>query len=295
MTIVVTTPTGHVGSRVVRLLLQAGVRPRVLVRDPARLDEETRERADVCQGDLTDAGFVREAVAGARSVFWVDPTPHTTADPVSVSLATAAPLVSAGRAGDVGRVVLLSSIGAEKRQGVGHIDALAGIEEELDAAGVDVLHLRCAYFFTNLLLDLDGLRRGVLSTAFDPGHRMPWVDPRDIGDVVAARLLNDGWRGRVVQAVHGPEDLTFEQVARMLTEALGRTVRLEPVSDDAVREALRTAGLPPSAVEGIVGMTAGSRGLVPEQPRDVLTTTPTRLAGWAHAELRPLLERQDGP
>ncbi|MEU3316707.1 NAD(P)H-binding protein [Streptomyces sp. NPDC006662] len=295
MTIVVTTPTGHVGSRVVRLLLQAGVRPRVLVRDPARLDEETRERADVCRGDLTDAGFVREAVAGARSVFWVDPTPHTTADPVSVSLATAAPLVSAARAGDVGRVVLLSSIGAEKRQGVGHIDALAGIEEELDATGVDVLHLRCAYFFTNLLLDLDGLRRGVLSTAFDPGHRMPWVDPRDIGDVVAARLLNDGWRGRVVQAVHGPEDLTFEQVARILTAALGRTVRLEPVSDDAVREALRTAGLPPSAVEGIVGMTAGSRGLVPERPRDVLTTTPTRLAGWAHAELRPLLERQDGP
>ncbi|MFF4498545.1 NAD(P)H-binding protein [Streptomyces sp. NPDC001546] len=295
MTIVVTTPTGHVGSRVVRLLLQAGVRPRVLVRDPARLDEETRERADVCQGDLADAGFVREAVAGARSVFWVDPTPHTTADPVSVSLATAAPLVSAARAGDVGRVVLLSSIGAEKRHGVGHIDALAGIEEELDATGVDVLHLRCAYFFTNLLLDLDGLRRGVLSTAFDPGHRMPWVDPRDIGDVVAARLLNDGWRGRVVQAVHGPEDLTFEQVARILTEALGRTVRLEPVGDDAVRKALRTAGLPPSAVEGIVGMTAGSRDLVPEQPRDVLTTTPTRLAGWAHAELRPLLEQQTGP
>ncbi|MET8297673.1 NAD(P)H-binding protein [Streptomyces sp. NPDC005180] len=295
MTIVVTTPTGHVGSRVVRLLLQAGVRPRVLVRDPARLGEETRERADVCQGDLTDAGFVREAVAGARSVFWVDPTPHTTADPVSVSLATAAPMVSAARAGDVGRVVLLSSIGAEKRHGVGHIDALAGIEEELDATGVDVLHLRCAYFFTNLLLDLDGLRRGVLSTAFDPGHRMPWVDPRDIGDVVAARLLNDGWRGRVVQAVHGPEDLTFEQVARILTEALGRSVRLEPVGDDAVRKALRTAGLPPSAVEGIVGMTAGSRDLVPEQPRDALTTTPTRLAGWAHAELRPLLEQQTGP
>ncbi|MGW2672403.1 NmrA family NAD(P)-binding protein [Streptomyces sp. NPDC001272] len=295
MTIVVTTPTGHVGSRVVRLLFQAGVRPRVLVRDPARLGEETRERADVCQGDLTDAGFVREAVAGVRSVFWVDPTPHTTADPVSVSLATAAPLVSAARAGDVGRVVLLSSIGAEKRHGVGHIDALAGIEEELDATGVDVLHLRCAYFFTNLLLDLDGLRRGVLSTAFDPGHRMPWVDPRDIGDVVAARLLNDGWRGRVVQAVHGPEDLTFEQVARILTEALGRSVRLEPVGDDAVRKALRTAGLPPSAVEGIVGMTAGSRDLVPEQPRDALTTTPTRLAGWAHAELRPLLEQQTGP
>ncbi|MGW2598799.1 NmrA family NAD(P)-binding protein [Streptomyces klenkii] len=289
MSIVVTTPTGHVGSRVVRLLLQAGVRPRVLVRDPARLDEATRERVEVRRGDLTDAGFVRDAVAGARSVFWVDPTPHTAPDPVETSLRTAAPLVEAARAGDVGRVVLLSSIGAEKRHGVGHIDALAGIEERLDATGADVLHLRCAYFFTNLLLDLEGLAQGVLTTAFDPDHPMPWADPRDIGDVVAARLLSEAWRGRVVQAVHGPEDLTFRQVAQILTEALGRPVRLNPVSDDAVRDTLRAAGLPPSAVEGLVGMAAGSRGLVPEQPRDLLTTTPTSLSGWAHARLRPLL------
>lgn len=294
MTIVVTTPTGHVGSRVVRLLLQAGVRPRVLVRDADRLDGETRERVEVRQGDLTDAGFVREAVAGAGNIFWVDPTPHTTADPVEVSLATAAPLVAAARAGDVGRVVLLSSVGAEKRHGVGHIDALGGIEAELDATGVDVLHLRCGYFFTNLLLDVEGLARGVLTTAFDPSRPMPWVDPRDIGDVVAARLLAGDWRGRVVQAVHGPEDLSFEQVAGILTEALGRAVRVEPVGDDAVRQALGAAGLPASAVEGIVGMAAGSRGLVPEQSRDVLTTTPTRLGGWAHAELRPVVEKADG-
>lgn len=186
--------------------------------------------------------------------------------------------------------MLLSSIGAEKRHGVGHIDALAGIEERLDATGADVLHLRCAYFFTNLLFDLEGLAQGVLTTAFDPDHPMPWADPRDIGDVVAARLLSDTWRGRVVQAVHGPEDLTFQQVARILTEALGRPIRLNHVSDDATRDALRAAGLPPSAVEGMVGMTAGSRDLVPEQARDLLTTTPTPLSGWAHAHLRPLLE-----
>ncbi|GHB58347.1 nucleotide-diphosphate-sugar epimerase [Streptomyces cirratus] len=290
MTIVVTTPTGHVGSRVVRLLLQAGVRPRVLVRDPGRLDEGTRARADVRRGDLTDAAFVRDAVAGARTVFWVDPTPHTARDPVGTSLETASPLVEAARAGDVERVALLSSIGAEKRHGVGHIDALAGIETALDATGTDVLHLRCAYFFTNLLLDLEGLSRGVLTTAFGPDRPMPWVDPRDVADVVAVRLLNDTWRGRVVQAVHGPQDLTFNQVALILTEALGRTVRLEPVGEDALRDSLRAAGLSAAAVEGIVGMSAGSRDLVPEQPRDLLTTTPTRLGEWARAELRPLLE-----
>ncbi|MEV5828897.1 NAD(P)H-binding protein [Spirillospora sp. NPDC052242] len=292
--IAVTTPTGRVGSRVVRLLLQAGVRPRVLVRDPGRLDGATRERVDVRRGDLTDAAFVRKAAAGARTVFWVDPTPHTSPDPIETSARTASGLVDAVRAGDVARVVLLSSVGAELRHGAGHIDGLARIEEALDATGADVLHLRCAYFFTNLLQDLDGLARGELTTAFDPDEPMPWVDPRDIGDVAAARLLNDAWRGRTVQAVHGPEDLSFAQVAEVLSGVLGRRVRLAAVRDDDVRAALGAAGLHPTAVEGIVGMAAGTRGLAPEQPRDVVTTTPTTLAAWAYTTLRPLVAAAAG-
>ncbi|MFE9568661.1 NmrA family NAD(P)-binding protein [Streptomyces sp. NPDC006692] len=289
MTIVVTTPTGHVGSRVVRLLIQAGVRPRVLVRDPERLAAAARGHLDVRRGDLTDAAFVREATAGARTVFWVDPTPHTVEDPIGTTERTAAALADAAGAGDVARIVFLSSVGAEKRHGVGHIDGLARVEQLFDATGADVLHLRCGYFFTNLLLSLDELRQGVLTTAADPDGPMAWVDPRDIGEVVAARLLNEEWKGRVVQAVHGPEDLTFTQVAEILTGALGRPVRLRPVTDDDVRSQLGSAGLPVKAVEGIVGMLAGTRGLAREQPRDPTTTTPTPLSAWAYAQLRPLL------
>lgn len=289
MSIVVTTPTGNVGSRVVRLLLQAGVRPRLLARDPSRLDAGTRQRADVRRGDLTDAAFVRDAISGARTVFWVDPTPHTAENPIETSVQTASALVDAARSGDVARVVLLSSIGAEKRGGAGHIDALARIEEQLDATGADTLHLRCGYFFTNLLMDLDGLAGGVLTTAARPDAPLPWVDPRDIGDIVAVRLLNEEWKGHAVQAVHGPEDLSYTQIAETLTEVLGRPIRLVTVTDDEVRAALTSAGLPPSAVEGIVGMTAGTRDLTAEQPRDLLTTTPTTLASWAYTHLRPLL------
>jgi uncharacterized protein YbjT (DUF2867 family) len=83
--LVVTTPTGRVGSRVVRLLLQAGVRPRVLVRDPDRLDPAVRGGVEISQGDLTDPAHVHAALDGARSVFVVDPTPHTAADPVDDS------------------------------------------------------------------------------------------------------------------------------------------------------------------------------------------------------------------
>ena len=285
--IAITTPTGHVGSRVVRLLLQAGVRPRVLVRDPARLDADVRDRVEARTGDLTDAAFVHESLDGVGSLFLVDPTPHTVADPVGDSERFGALVAGAVRRAGVGRVVFLSSGGAEHRSGVGHIDGLGRIEQQLDAVaadtGADVCHLRCGYFFTNLLMDVDGLARGVLTTADDPDGARPWVDPRDIGDVAAARLLSRAWSGRVVQGVHGPEDLSWRRAAEILTDVLDRPVRVETVTDDDVRGALREAGLPPGAVEGIVGMTAGTRDLTPEPARDALTTTPTTLATWAYA------------
>jgi hypothetical protein len=43
-------------------------------------------------------------------------------------------------------------------------------------------------------------------------------------------------------------------------------------------------------VEGVVGMTAGLRDdFTPEAVRDLRSTTPTTLAAWAYAVLRPLL------
>ncbi|GAA2786339.1 NAD(P)H-binding protein [Saccharopolyspora taberi] len=287
--IVVTTPTGHVGSRVVQLLLQAGVRPTLLLRDPGKLDAAIRDRADVVQGDQGDADFVVRATRGADRLFWVDP-PTPDDDPVAGYARMGANAARAVRENGIARTVFLSSTGAEKRHGAGEIDGLARTEELLNATGASVLHLRCGYFFTNLLMDAESLREGVLRTTWPLDYPMPWVDPRDIGDVAAASLLADGWTGSRVQAVHGPEDLTFPRVAEILSLALGRPVRAERISDDEFRTSLRAAGLSEGQVEGIVGMSVGLReDFVPEDPRSFVTTTPTSLAGWAHSLLRALL------
>ena len=95
-------------------------------------------------------------------------------------------------------------MGAEKRQGAGEIDGLARTEQLLDDTGASVLHLRCGMFFTNLLLEAGALEDGVLRVAWPVDLQPAWVDPRDVGDVAAARLLATDWSGRQVQAVHRP-------------------------------------------------------------------------------------------
>lgn len=62
--IVVTTPTGNVGSRVARLLVQAGVRPTLLLRDAARLDPEL---ANCCEIHELDQGDTAALVRPRRS------------------------------------------------------------------------------------------------------------------------------------------------------------------------------------------------------------------------------------
>ena len=71
--IVVTTPTGNIGSQVVKHLLDAGEAVRVIARDPEKLAPEVRERAEVVQGSTDDEAVLFRAFEGAESLFWLVP------------------------------------------------------------------------------------------------------------------------------------------------------------------------------------------------------------------------------
>ncbi|MBB2945218.1 uncharacterized protein YbjT (DUF2867 family) [Actinoplanes lutulentus] len=290
MTIGITGATGNVGSRAVRLLIQAGVRPRLLVRDPARLDPGTAELSEIAQCDLLDPEGLSAAFEGLDTLLWITPENFTAADPLAEMSAMAAAGAAAAEHHRVRRIVLISSVGAERGHGAGLIDGLARSEEAFTDIGAHVTVLRNGYYFSNLLGNLDELRDGRLTTTMPADRPMPWVDPRDVGEVAAARLLAGDWSGTVVQAVHGPRDLTWAEVAEIVGLVIGRKISLDVVPDEAVAAGLRQAGLTDAAVAGLIGMTAGLRdGFTPEQPRTAATTTPTTLASWVASTLAPAL------
>lgn len=289
MTIVVTTPTGRVGSRVARLLVQAGERPRLLTRDRTRVDPPLLSTCDVVEVDLGVADDVAAACAGADTLYWVNP-PTPDDDPIAGYDRMGASAAHAVTENGIARVIFQSSGGAEARGGFGEIDGLALTEQRFDATGADVTHLRCGYFFTNFLMDLDSLRRGELFTTLPLDQPIAVVDPRDIGDVAAARLLSRTWSGRHTQGVLGPRDLSFGQIAGILTEAVGQTITAVQVTDADVAAQLSGLGMTEAQVDGIVGMMRGIRDdFTPEDPRDVQSTTPTPLEAWAYSILRPAL------
>lgn len=289
MQIAVTTPNGHVGQHLVGMLIRSGLRPRLSARHPERLPEWMLREADVVEADSLDPDAVTRATEGVDAVYWVDPSVLSD-DPLGEYAHATDSIVQAARRNDIPRVVFQSSIGAEKRHGVGEIDGLAATEQALDALDADVMHLRCGYFFTNLLLDIDAIRRGELLTVLPTDRPMSWVAPRDIAEVAALRLLNASWGGHHVQAVHGPCDLSWADVAAIVSEQLGRTVHARRVSDDDMWQRYLDAGMPPAMADAVLGMSTGLRDdFRPAQARTVATTTPTRLAGWVRDELLPQL------
>lgn len=289
MRIAVTTPTGNVGQHVVSMLIRAGVRPLLLMRDPDRLGAALRGLVDAVAVDQQDGDAVVAATAGVEALYWVDP-PTMAEDPVAAYAGFGEIAARAVAENSISKVVFQSSIGAEKGVGAGEIDGLARTEESLDTTAASVLHLRCGFFFTNLLMQLDDVRSGVISVVLPIDQPMPWVAPRDIAEIAVSRLLSNDWSGHQVQAVHGPQDLSWRQAVSIVSTAIGREVRVERIPDDAMREALRGFGLGERQVDGIMGMSIGLRdGFVPEQLRTQQTTTPTTLGSWCYDVLRPMV------
>lgn len=137
-----------------------------------------------------------------------------------------------------------------------------------------MLHLRCSYFFTNLLFQLDQLRTGEVAVVLPTDQRMPWVAPVDIARLATSWLLRTDWSGRHVQGVHGPQDLSWDEALAVVTEATRHPVRGTRIADDDMRAALSGAGMSEKQVEAFLGMSAGcatdscpSNRATPRRPR----------------------------
>lgn len=293
MSIVITTPTGHIGSALVLHLLDAGRSDLVLlVRDASRLADEVRARVATREGVLQDADFVRTATEGADALFWLSPP-----DPSSPSLfgwyeALGASASGAVRANGIGHVVDLSSEGAQDRDAYGPVSGLGRVEAALEATEAAVRHLRPTFFFENFGAQAAAIRdAGAVFFPVPTTRQTGMIATADIARRAADLLLDLGWSGTEVVGLHGPRDLSYDEAAAALADALGRDVRAQEVPPEALAGQLAASGASPDWVDGFVRLytSIGAPGYRAE-PRTAETTTPTELADWARTSLRPALE-----
>lgn len=230
MTVFMVGASGNIGRRVVSCLLDRGVEVTALLREsdgPAEPDGPLAEPGvTVVRGDLRQPDAWRKSAVGCDAMFVL--TPH---QPDQVELQNAAVDVAA----DVGaRVVKISSWGPAVQGDSPVPGARRHWITQQYLVRRQVPHtILCPNYFMQVLINRysGGVRReGLLrSPAGDRGISM--VDARDVAEVAARVLTEDGHDGRTY-TLSGPTAPRYEEIAGLLTEVTGRRVTYVDQSDD---------------------------------------------------------------
>ncbi|MGV9714274.1 NmrA family NAD(P)-binding protein [Gordonia sp. NPDC003424] len=236
-TILICGATGRVGRHLVAELLAAGIRPRVLVRDPQRAPAEWHTGAvEMAIGDFADEASVTAALRGVDRLFL------TSADgPDKVAHETT--VIAAAALTGVGRIVRLSALHAEIGSALPAFDWHARIDTELERCGVPYTLLRPAFFLDNLLMVAPGVAATGHLASPTAGAHAAMIDVRDVAACAAAGLLADGPL-RSGYELTGPEAVTFVEVAAALSAATGREIVFDDLTPEQAAPRFSGAGLP---------------------------------------------------
>jgi len=289
--IIITAPAGQIGHQVLGNVLSSGEPIRVIVRNPSRLRAEARERVEVVQGSHGDIDVIDQAFAGADAVFWlVPPDPHAnSAEAAYVDFTR--PACDAFKRHGVQRVVGISALGrgTVAARHAGLATASLAMDDLIASTGVSYRALTMPSFMDNLLRQVPAIKdRGVFVTPISGDRKLPSCATRDIAAAAARLLLDGSWSGAGHVAVLGPEDLSFNDMAQIMSEVLSQPVRYQQITGQALKDRLTGAGMSDAMAQATVDMMiAKDQGLDNAEPRTPESTTPTSFRQWCEQVLNP--------
>lgn len=248
ITVLVTGSTGTIGTQVIKqLLAHPGVIVRAAVRSPQKADGVRALGAEPVEFDWSRPETLRAAVQGVDKVFLLTPF-----SPDQVELAQR--LIDEAKAAGVKHIVKLSAFGCEYEPGIQLGRWHRAIEKAIEAAGVPYTFVRPNNFMENLVNYYPPAPDGNIYLPFGQGA-VSWVDGRDVAAVAVAALLGSGHEGKAYP-VSGSEALSMEQVAQILSEATGRTIRFVDVPEEAARGAMLGMQMPEWMVSAMMELHA---------------------------------------
>jgi uncharacterized protein YbjT (DUF2867 family) len=266
--ILVTGSRGHVGREVVIACRERGLPTRLGLHTPAA-------EADAVRFDFEDPPTWRFALAGCDRVFLLRPPP------ISDMHTTLIPFIDVAYAAGVQHLVFLSVAGAERSSWIPHRKVELHLEK-LDTAWTI---LRPGFFDQNLA---DAYRTDIVEDhrLYVPAGtgKIAFLDVRDVGEVVATIFSDPEPYRRQALTLTGPESLSFTEVAQLLTEVLGTSIRYEPASIAGYVRHLRRRKLSwtQTLVQTIlhVGLRRGDAESVQPTVERILGRTPTPLRAY---------------
>ncbi|WP_329259943.1 SDR family oxidoreductase [Actinoallomurus sp. NBC_01490] len=274
--ILVTGASGKIGSEAVRLLAEQKHPTRALVRDPSRAPGgEAWNGVEIAVGDFDRPDTLDAAMRGIDTVLLISP---------SVPGQEIAVIDSAVRQG-VEYVVKITNHKASEDSPVDRRRDHARTEAHLKGTGLAYTLLAPNLLMQNLFAVAPMIKqtRGFVMSAGD--GRFGMIDSRDVSATAAAVAMAPSRHAGRVYPLTGPELVTYADVAKELTEALGHEVEYRRISPDEHRSAMIQAGVP----EPVATSNAQVFGLIAEGDAAWLTDDVTSVTGDPPRSLRTFI------
>jgi NAD(P)H dehydrogenase (quinone) len=239
----ITGITGNVGGEVARALLNAGHAVRAVIRDPRKGAVWEALGCDVSLADMNDAAALATAFKAASAVFVLLPPNFDPSPDFPETRAIVAALRRALATARPGKVVCISTIGAQaKRENL--LTQLTIMEESLGDLPMPITFLRPAWFMENCSWDVAPARdTRVISSFLQPLEKpVPMVATADVGRV-AAELLQETWTGRRIIELEGPTRVTPNQIAATFAEIFSHPVQAEAVPRQTWEQLFKSQGM----------------------------------------------------
>jgi uncharacterized protein YbjT (DUF2867 family) len=290
--IVMTAPTSQIGSKAVSALMDMNAPLRLIVRDPARLPSTMRDRADIIEGSHGDASVMDRALRGADALFWLAPPAwKQTLEEAYIDFTR--PAAAAIRRHAVARIVSITALGRDTpwQDRAGAVTASIRMDDMLMGTGAAFRGLAMPSFMENTARQAAVMKeKGMFFGPIGPDRKLPFTATRDMAAAAARLLLDSDWDGQAEAPVLGPEDLSFDEQASIISEVAGRPVRYGQIPFDQFKQQFIDRGATASVAQGYVEMyRAKDEGIDNTTRRTAQNTSPTSFRAFCEQSLRPLL------
>jgi len=253
--------TGQVGSAVARRLLEVGQPVRAVVRSADKGAEWAQQGCEIAVADLNDTMALQNALQGSTGVFVMIPPVYSPSEGFVETRRVVDTLYTALERVKPGKIVCLSTIGAEATQ-PNLLNQLQLMEQSLSrlSTSTSVAFIRAAWFMDNVAWDIDAaMGNGVIPSFLQPLDKpIPMVATADIGRV-AAELLQQSWDGQKIIELEGPCKISPNDIANSLSNILGKPIRMEAVPREQWKDIFTSEGMtnPLPRMQMLDGFNAG--------------------------------------
>ncbi len=246
--ILVTGSAGKTGRAVIHALSEKGAHVRALVHRPDQIQAvESSGAQDVHIGDMNSIPNMKRAMQGVRAVYHI--CPNVSQEEIDIGQAA---IAAAGTVG-VEHFVFHSVLKPQTEAMRHHWNKLR-VEEQLIESRLPYTILQPAAYMQNILAHWESiLSEGIYPVPYPADTRLSLVDLLDVAQAASIVLTEPGHHFAIYELV-GIEGLSQTEVAAILSQELGRPVRVSAVPLEAWQDQAKDTGLGDYQIETLASM-----------------------------------------